>query len=124
MHPQRAQLGRAVAAEQSAKLDSAGGHLKHQLLQEALVHASPAITVQKTYVVQERALEESSFGDEVKGPSLMSREGPADRQFALDDRPSHAAGGLDFHEALSAVDHLDQEIRHDVARAGILLPSA
>ena len=64
------------------------------MLQDVLIHASLAVTVQEPHVVQERALEEFLFRDQVKGPSLLGGKCPADRQLALDDRPSEATGGL------------------------------
>lgn len=124
MHPQMALLDRVVATEQLAKLDPARGHLEQDLFQDILVHPSLAVTVQETHVVQERSQEELSFRDQMEGPSLLGRKCPADPQLALDDRPSNTAGGFDLHETLSAIDHFDEEIRYDVARAGVFLSSA
>jgi hypothetical protein len=123
MHPQMALLDRVVATEQLAKLDPARGHLEQDLFQDVLVHPPLPVTVQEAHVVQERALVEFLFCDQVEGPSFLSRKCPADRQLPLNDRPSNTAGEFHFHETLSAVGHFDEEIRHDVARAGALLSS-
>jgi hypothetical protein len=124
VHPQMALLERVVAVEQLAKLDPTRGHLEHDVFQDIRVHPSLAVTVQQTHVVQERSLVEFLFRDQVEGPSLLSRKRPADCQLALDDRPSNTVGGFDLHETLSAIDHFNQEIRHDVTRAGAFLSLA
>lgn len=60
----------------------------------------------------------------MEGPPLLVRKRPADRQLPLDDRPSNAAGVFYFHETFPAIDHFDEEIRHDVARASVFVSSA
>ena len=69
-------------------------------------------------------MKEFLFRDQVEGPSFLGRKCPADRQLPLDDRASNAAGRFDFHEMFSTVDHFNEEIRHDIARAGVFLSSA
>ena len=120
VHPQVALLGLVLAIEQSCKLNPTCGHLKQELLQETLVHTPLAIAVQEADVFQERTLKEFLLCDQMEGPFLLGRKGPANRQLALDDRPSNAAGRFDLDELFSAVDHLHQEIRHDVTRTGAL----
>ncbi len=120
VHPQMALLSQVAAIEQPGKLNLTSGHLKQELFQETFVHTPLAVAVQEADVFQERTLEEFLLCDQVEGPSLLGCKGPADRQLALDDRPSNAAGRFDLDEPFSAVDHLHQEIRHDVTRAGAL----
>ena len=86
------------------------------------IHASLTVTVHEPHVVQQRPL------GKVPSPSRGGRSSPPgaanDRptaSFALDDGPIDSPGGFYFHQPFAAVGHFDQEVRHDVARAGVFL---
>lgn len=115
---------RIVAGEQFGDSDTRARHLEHELLQDACLHASLAVTVQQPDVVQQRPAKEFLFGYQVEGPALLSGKQSAHRQLALDDGPIEAPGKLDFDQPLAAIGHFHQKIRHDVGYASALLPLA
>ena len=124
VHPPVSAVGRIAAGQEGRYHDPFGRHLENKLFEKAPIQAAPTVTVQEPHVIEERVFEEFLFSDQVESPTLLGRKRPADRQLSLDDRPSNPAGGFALHKTFSAVGHLHQEIRHDVARAGVFLSFA
>jgi hypothetical protein len=118
VHPQLSAVIVPTAAQQCRNRGPADGHFRNQLSKSVFIQAPSPITVHQADILHERAVEKFLLGDHMECPALRGREGPADRQLALDDRPSRATRGFDFHETFSVVEHFDQEIRHDVTDAG------
>lgn len=107
VHPQLSAVIVSTAAQQCRNRGPADGHFRNQLSKSAFIQASSPITVHQADIFHKRAVEKFLFGDHMECPAFLRRKCPADRQLALNDRPSHATGGFDFHEAFSAVEHID-----------------
>lgn len=121
VHPQVAALGRVTAGEQGRNVDPAGRNLQDELFEHICIRVCLAVAIHQPEVSEQRVFEELLLRDDVESRAALRSVEPAYREFPLNDGPCELLRRLDFHESLAAVNHLDQEIRHDVAHAGILL---